>query len=135
MTTLEETSTVKFTRREDGKILISDSLVSLDSVYYGFRNGDTAESIAQDYPPIQLGDVYGAIAYIIQNRETVKAYIREQEEAGDLAESELRRGFGREMAEFRERLLAREAVRRGLVNAGALDRSRQRFQPPHSSRT
>lgn len=119
MTTLEETTTVKFTMRDDGKILISDSLVSLDSIFYGFRNGDTAESIAQDYPPVQLGDVYGAIAYIIQNRETVETYILEQEEAGHLAESELRKQYGQEMADFRERLLAHEAVRRELVNAGA----------------
>lgn len=96
-------------------MLIGDSLVSLDSIYYAFREGGTPESIAQDYPPIQLADVYTAIAYILQNREAVESYLREQELLGDLAEVKLRTKYGAEMAEFRQRVFAREEARRELV--------------------
>lgn len=119
MNTQEQTATLKFTNGENGRMLVGDSRISLDSIYYGFRNGETPESITQDYPPIRLADVYGAIAYILQNRERVDAYIREQELLGDLAEVDLRRKYGKEMAEFRERVLAREAARREMVNVGA----------------
>lgn len=117
MISVDTVATVKLTRTETGRILIGDTRVSLDSVAYHFMDGATAESIAQNFPPLRLADVYGTIAYILENRQQVEDYVREQERLSDLAEAKLRKEYGRDMAEFRERILAREAERRELINS------------------
>ncbi len=65
-------------RNEDGYRL-AGTRVSLDSIVYAFWNGQTAESIAQSFPVLTLGQVYGALAYYLANRSAVDAYLREAE--------------------------------------------------------
>lgn len=53
--------------------------VPLDSVIAGFQQGDSAESIQQDYPALTLEEVYGAIAYYLGNVAEVEAYLARQD--------------------------------------------------------
>ncbi|MBW4554234.1 MAG: DUF433 domain-containing protein [Aphanocapsa sp. GSE-SYN-MK-11-07L] len=53
--------------------------ISLDSVVYSFLNGESPESIAQNFPLLSLEQVYGAIAFYLANREFVDTYL----EAGE----------------------------------------------------
>lgn len=69
---------------------IAGTRVSLDSIVYAFRDGLSAESIAENFPTLSLEQVYGAIAFYLANRETVDATI----EAGK-AEFETIRENGR----------------------------------------
>lgn len=117
MDTVDAIATVKLTRTENGRILIGETRVLLDSVAREFMDGSTAEAIAQNFPPLRLADVYGTIAYILENREEVEEYVREQDRLSDLAEAKLRKEYGPDMAEFRKRILAREAARRELVTS------------------
>ena len=64
--------------RDDG-YWVADTRVSLDSVVYAFREGQTAESIAQSYPLVSLEQVYGAIAFYLANRVKIDAYLVEGE--------------------------------------------------------
>ena len=66
---------------EHGLLRVADTPISLDSVYWSFRHGDTAETIRSNYPDLSLEQVYGAIAFILANMNEVEGYIAKQEEA------------------------------------------------------
>jgi uncharacterized protein DUF433 len=53
--------------------------VSLDSVAICFREGASPEKIIQSFPTLKLSQVYGAIAYYLDNEETINEYIAEGE--------------------------------------------------------
>lgn len=58
---------------------IEGTRISLDSVVYSFLNGESPETIAQNFPLLSLEQVYGAIAFYLANRETVDEYLEEGE--------------------------------------------------------
>ena len=53
--------------------------ISLDSVVYSFLDGESPESIAQNFPLLSLEQVYGAIAFYLANQEFVDAYLEADE--------------------------------------------------------
>ncbi len=69
-----------YVEKRDGVFRVANTRISLDSIVYAFRNGQTAESIAQSFPLLTLEQVYGAIAVYLANKDDVDAYL-EQEEA------------------------------------------------------
>ncbi len=64
----------------EGGYRIAGSRVSLDSVVHRFREGLSAESIAECFPALTLEQVYGAIAYYLANQAKVDAYLAEGED-------------------------------------------------------
>ena len=58
---------------------IAGTRVSLDSVVYGFWNGESPESITQSFPALTLEQVYGAIAYYLDHQNEIDAYIKQGE--------------------------------------------------------
>ena len=74
---------------DNGAIRVQGTRVSLDTVIAYFNHGYTAEDIVQSFDTLKLRDVYAVIAYYLDNREAVDAYIRRQEEKGE----ETRRKF------------------------------------------
>lgn len=58
---------------------IEGTRISLDSVVYLFLNGESPETITQNFPLVSLEQVYGAIAFYLANRKFVDAYL----EAGE----------------------------------------------------
>jgi uncharacterized protein (DUF433 family) len=68
-----------YIEQRDTGYWIRETRISLDSVVYSFLNGESAESIAQNFPLLSLEQVYGAIAFYLANREMVNAYL----EAGE----------------------------------------------------
>lgn len=89
----------------DGVIRVAGTRVTLDTLVAAFNEGATAEEIVQQYPSLQLGDVYTVIGYYLHNRAEVEQYLeRRREEASRLRrENEAR--FDPEG--IRDRLLAR----------------------------
>ena len=63
----------------DGGLYVAGSRVSLDSVAIRFREGASPERIVQSFPTLKLSQVYGAIAYYLENEETINDYIAEGE--------------------------------------------------------
>lgn len=47
---------------EQGVLRVGHTRVMIDSVLAGFHQGESAETIRQDYPALSLQEVYGAIA-------------------------------------------------------------------------
>ena len=90
---------------ESGTIRVDGSKVTFDAVVYAFRDGATAEEIADRYPALSLPAVYAALTFYLQNREEVDAYLeRHSAEAIELRDwIEARPGY----SDFRDRLLSR----------------------------
>lgn len=89
----------------DQVVRVGRTRVTLDTVVEAFEEGFTAEEIQQQYPSIALGDVYGAIAYYLNHRTEVAAYIEERHRQAAAVRSEI--DAREDRAEFRRRLLAR----------------------------
>jgi uncharacterized protein (DUF433 family) len=68
---------------DQGVFRIGETRVSLDSVVHAYLQGHSAESIAEQYPALTLVEVYGAIAFYLENREDVDKYLRKQEQLWD----------------------------------------------------
>ena len=64
---------------EGGAYRVAGTRVSLDSIIYGFRNGESPETIAQSFPGLTLKQVYGAIAFYLGSQEELDAYVRDGE--------------------------------------------------------
>lgn len=57
--------------------MIRGTRVSLDSVVYGFLNGDSAETIRDNFPSLNLAQVYGAITYYLEHQDDVDRHLRD----------------------------------------------------------
>jgi len=93
--------------RDDGQgvLRVAGTRVSLDTLIGAFHRGATPEEIAQDYSTLKLADVYATIAYYLQNRLEVDAYLREQQRRGQEIQQRMEAAF--DPVGIRERLLAR----------------------------
>lgn len=59
----------------NGFYRIANTRVSLDSLVYGFLQGQTPETIAQSFPALTLEEVYGALAFYLANRVEIDNYL------------------------------------------------------------
>ena len=63
----------------DGVVRVGKTRVTLDTVVAAFRDGATAEEIAQQYPSLRLADVYSVIGYYLDRQDEVDSYLRQRE--------------------------------------------------------
>ncbi len=70
---------------EGGVLRIGNSRVTLQSVIADFHRGASAEEIAYHFPVLTLAEVYPVIAYYLQNRAEVNAYIERQRDLSQQA--------------------------------------------------
>jgi len=63
---------------EHGVIRVGQTRVMLDSVIAAFQQGQSAETIQQQYPSLTLEEVYGAITYYLGHQDEVDAYLQRQ---------------------------------------------------------
>lgn len=91
---------------EDGVVRVGATRVTLDVVIEAFHEGLTAEEIQQQYPALDLHDVYAALAYYLRHRDEVTRYLVAQEREREAARAEIDRRIDR--SALRERLLARK---------------------------
>lgn len=89
----------------DGVVRVGNTRVTLDTIVLAFQEGLSAEEIVQQYPTLDLGDVYAVISYYLKRRSEVDSYLAErQSEAEEIRrQNEARSGT----LEIRKRLLAR----------------------------
>jgi uncharacterized protein (DUF433 family) len=79
-----------YVEQREGGYWVASTRVSLDSLVYAFREGQTAESMAQSFPVLTLEQVYGAITYYLAHREVIDAYLLRQEADFAQLQQELR---------------------------------------------
>jgi uncharacterized protein (DUF433 family) len=71
----------EYIEQRNGGFYIAGTRVSLDSIAYSFRAGDSPETIRQNFSSLTLEQVYGAIAFYLANEQEVDSNIREGEVA------------------------------------------------------
>ena len=64
----------------EGVIRVGRTRVTLESVLGAFHQGATAEEIVQQYPTLDLADVYGTLGFCLRHQEEVQAYLKESPE-------------------------------------------------------
>jgi uncharacterized protein (DUF433 family) len=68
-----------YVESRDAGYWIAGTRISLDSVVYGFFNGESPEEIVQDFPLLSLEQVYGAITCYLAHQERIDAYLAASE--------------------------------------------------------
>lgn len=56
-------------------IRVKGHRIGLEHIVERYREGDSPEQIAIDFPGVSLAQIYGIIAYYLQNEEEVNAYV------------------------------------------------------------
>ena len=64
-----------YVEQRDDTYMIAGTRVSLDSIVHAFVSGDSAETIAQAFPVLNLEQVYGAITFYLAHRGEVDRYL------------------------------------------------------------
>ena len=64
--------------RNEG-LYIAGTRVSLDLVVTRFQEGASPDRIVQSFPTLRLSQVHGAIAYYLENEDTIREYMAEGE--------------------------------------------------------
>jgi len=71
----------RYVEKRDEGFWVAGKRISLDSIVYAFRRGQSPESIRRSFPLLTLEEIYGAIAFYLANQAEVDEYlIREEEE-------------------------------------------------------
>lgn len=90
-----------------GVVRVGSTRVTLDTVIAAFADGATAEEIVQQYPSLQLADVYSVIGYYLRHTAEVVAYLQQRRVQRDAVRQQNEARF--DPQGVRERLLARHA--------------------------
>jgi uncharacterized protein (DUF433 family) len=69
-----------YIEERDGNYSVGGTRISVDSIVYAFRRGESPETICQNFELLRLEEVYGAIAYYLANRPEIDAYLMRQNE-------------------------------------------------------
>ena len=96
---------INLTKTKAGVLRIGKTRVSLDSVITAFNQGATPEQIVYDFDTLSLSEVYAAISYYLQNRETVDSYLAKRAKQNDKLREANDARFDHQG--IREKLLAR----------------------------
>src|SRR5439155_26070425 len=67
-------ATASYVVKRNGAYRINGSRVSLDSVVYAFRDGQSPESIQISFPALTLEQIYGTIAFYLRHRQAVRGH-------------------------------------------------------------
>jgi len=98
-----------YIEKRSGAYWVAGTRVSLDSIVYAFLRGETPENIAQSFPVLSLGEVYGAIAFYLANRAEVHAMLARNDREFELLRKQTREanpGLYKKLVEARQHLLA-----------------------------
>ncbi|PSB06030.1 hypothetical protein C7B69_24630 [filamentous cyanobacterium Phorm 46] len=93
---------------ENGAIRISKTRVTLDTVVTAFLEGSLAEEIKDQYPSLQLSDIYSVIGYYLRHQTEVDAYLLVRQQLASEVRQEAEKRFN--PIGVRERLLARRKI-------------------------
>jgi uncharacterized protein (DUF433 family) len=97
----------EYVQKQHDVYRITDTRVSLDSIIYAWRAGQSAETIAQSFPVLTLEQVYGAITFYLAHREEIDGYLehrRAEYEATRQAARDADPMFYQKMADARRQL-------------------------------
>lgn len=89
----------------DGMLLVGNTRVTLDTVVGAFSDGATPEEIVQQYPSLDLADVYAVLGYYLRHRAEVDLYLHRRQQQAQQVRQQNEARFPADG--IRDRLLAR----------------------------
>lgn len=89
----------------NGVVRVAKTRITLDTVISAFLEGCTAEEIAQQYPSLQLSDIYLVIGYYLRHTDEVNTYLAQRQREANQIQQEAEKRFN--PIGIRDRLLAR----------------------------
>jgi len=90
---------------DHGVARVGATRVTLDIVVKAFRGGQSPREIVDDYPVLDLADVYAVVAYYLLHTDQVDAYVAEQDREATRVRADMQALFPSDG--FRARRLAR----------------------------
>lgn len=69
----------EYIEQRNGGLYVTNTRVSLGSIVYSFKAGDSPETMRQNFSSLSLEQVYGAIAFFLAHEQEVDVNIREGE--------------------------------------------------------
>jgi len=88
-----------------GVVRVAKTRVTLDTVVAAFLEGCMPEEIGEQYPSLQLSDIYLVIGYYLRHQDEVHAYLAERQQQANAVQQEAEQRFN--PTGIRDRLLAR----------------------------
>jgi uncharacterized protein (DUF433 family) len=88
-----------------GVVRVAKTRITLDTVVTAFLEGCTPEEIWEQYPSLQLPDIYLVIGYYLRHQNEVHTYLIERQRQADVIQQEVEQRFN--PIGIRDRLLAR----------------------------
>ena len=98
----------------EGAVRVRGTRIPLETVVRHYEQGDSPEDIVEQFPTLELADVYATIAYFLRHRPVVSAYLDQLQAIGEQNIGELEAASP--WAEVRARLLARLVERQGQAD-------------------
>jgi uncharacterized protein (DUF433 family) len=89
-----------------GVVRVAKTRVTLDTVVTAFLEGCTPEEITEQYPSLQLSEIYLVIGYYLRHRDEVDTYLKERQRQSAQSQQEVEQRFS--PVGIRDRLLARK---------------------------
>jgi len=68
----------EYIAQRDDNYYVAGTRISLDSIVYAFRRGESPETICQNFELLELEQVYGAIAYYLAHKIEIDRYLTGQ---------------------------------------------------------
>lgn len=88
-----------------GVIRVKGSRVTLESIVASFNQGVTPEEIVQQYPTLDLADVYAIVTYYLKHSRELDKYLYQERLEAQKVREEYEIRFGQR--QLREQLLSR----------------------------
>jgi uncharacterized protein (DUF433 family) len=67
----------QYVELRDGGYYLAGVRISLDSIVYSFNEGQSPETIQENFPLLKLSQIYGAIAYYLDHQAEIDKYLEE----------------------------------------------------------
>ena len=90
-----------------GVVRVGGTRVTLDSIVTSYRQGATAEEIAEQFPVLDLADVHATVGFYLRRCAETEAYLAEQRQQHETIRRENEARHSPDGV--RERLLSRRA--------------------------
>jgi uncharacterized protein (DUF433 family) len=88
-----------------GVVRVAKTRITLDTVVTAFLEGCTPEEIGEQYPSLQLPDIYLVVGYYLRHRDEVHTYLAERQSQANVIQQEAEQHFS--PIGVRDRLFAR----------------------------
>ncbi len=69
----------RYVEKRDEGFWIAGKRISLDSIVYAFRRGQSPESIRRSFPLLTLEEIYGVIAFYLAHQAEIDSYLIQEE--------------------------------------------------------